>query len=96
MSSPTVASNQQNLKNVGLVCLKVSASFVPRLITASFFLAATVMALLSIPNTLGAASIGYSVSCAVFGVMCVQLLTYYQRFPSDKLGYKLLVSRLSR
>jgi len=52
------------------------------------------MALLSIPNTLGAASIGYSVSCAVFGVMAVQLLIYFQRFPSDKLGYKLLVSRL--
>ncbi|PPQ64158.1 hypothetical protein CVT24_008793 [Panaeolus cyanescens] len=49
---------------------------------------------LSIPDTLGAASIGFSVSCVVFGVLTMQAFTYYQRYPEDKWPYKILVAAL--
>ncbi|KDR82515.1 hypothetical protein GALMADRAFT_237851 [Galerina marginata CBS 339.88] len=49
---------------------------------------------LSLDNTLGAASIGFSVSCVVFGVLTTQLFVYFQRFPSDRIVYKLLVAAL--
>ncbi|KAF9046170.1 hypothetical protein BJ165DRAFT_1527303 [Panaeolus papilionaceus] len=49
---------------------------------------------LSIPDTLGAASIGFSASCVVFGVLTMQAFTYYQRYPEDKWPYKVLVAVL--
>lgn len=42
-------------------------------------------------STLGAASIGFSVSCVVFGVLTTQVYTYFRRYPSDRVAYKLLV-----
>ncbi|KAJ7123250.1 hypothetical protein C8R43DRAFT_1031968 [Mycena crocata] len=45
------------------------------------------------PNdTLGAALIGFAFSCVVFGVNTNQVVTYFQRYPEDKLAYKFLVS----
>jgi hypothetical protein len=42
-------------------------------------------------GTLGALAIGSFVSCFFFGITCVQLYLYTQRFPNDRLYYKLLV-----
>lgn len=49
------------------------------------------MAGFSFDSTLGAASIGFSVSCVVFGVLSTQVFTYFQRYPSDRPAYKILV-----
>ncbi|KAJ7722453.1 hypothetical protein DFH07DRAFT_1006638 [Mycena maculata] len=45
----------------------------------------------SIDNTLGAALIGFAVSCVVFGVLLTQIWTYFGRYNSDTRTYKLLV-----
>ncbi|KIM43035.1 hypothetical protein M413DRAFT_69508 [Hebeloma cylindrosporum] len=50
------------------------------------------MVSLSIQNTLGVASIGFSVSCAVFGILSTQVFVYFQRYPADRAIYKVLVS----
>lgn len=44
--------------------------------------------------TLGALFIGFSCSCAVFGVLTQQMITYYQRYFHDKIVYKLVVALL--
>ncbi|KAF9465362.1 hypothetical protein BDZ94DRAFT_394202 [Collybia nuda] len=49
---------------------------------------------LSFDSTLGAASIGFSVSCVVFGVLSTQAFTYFQKYPSDRPAYKVLVATL--
>ncbi|KAF7304475.1 hypothetical protein HMN09_00849800 [Mycena chlorophos] len=46
----------------------------------------------TIDNTLGAAFIGFAVSCAAFGMCTNQALTYFSRYPGDRLVYKLVVS----
>ncbi|KAF9561798.1 hypothetical protein CPC08DRAFT_761878 [Agrocybe pediades] len=48
----------------------------------------------TIGSTLGAASIGFYVSCVVFGVFTTQIFVYFRRFPSDRLAYKVLVASL--
>ncbi|KAJ7434333.1 hypothetical protein B0H11DRAFT_734826 [Mycena galericulata] len=48
--------------------------------------------LFSVDDTLGAALVGFAFSCVVFGVNTNQILTYFQRYPEDKIAYKLLVS----
>jgi hypothetical protein len=45
-------------------------------------------------ETLGAASIGFSLSCGVFGILTTQMFIYFKRYPKDKAGYKALVSFL--
>ncbi|KAJ7636202.1 hypothetical protein FB45DRAFT_444053 [Roridomyces roridus] len=45
----------------------------------------------TIANTLGAAFIGFAFSCVVFGMNTTQVLSYLQRYPEDRLVYKLLV-----
>jgi hypothetical protein len=44
-----------------------------------------------VDSTLGAAFIGFAVSCFVFGVLTTQCLTYFRLFPRDKVIYKALV-----
>ncbi|KAF9472516.1 hypothetical protein BDN70DRAFT_938129 [Pholiota conissans] len=59
---------------------------------------ATLMESLAMPTsfhgTLGAASIGFYFSCVVFGILTTQMVVYFQRFPKDRLLYKLLVAIL--
>ncbi|KAJ6454144.1 hypothetical protein C8R45DRAFT_1112088 [Mycena sanguinolenta] len=51
------------------------------------------MALLfPVDDTLGAALIGFACSCVVFGINTNQCLVYYQRYPGDRLVYKLIVA----
>ncbi|EEB93148.1 hypothetical protein MPER_08240, partial [Moniliophthora perniciosa FA553] len=45
-----------------------------------------------VEDTLGAALIGFSVSCIVFGILSTEVFTYYSRYPRDPNGYKLLVA----
>ncbi|TFK27563.1 hypothetical protein FA15DRAFT_701772 [Coprinopsis marcescibilis] len=45
-------------------------------------------------STLGAASVGFSISCAVFGMLTTQVIIYYQRYFEDTNGYKILVGLL--
>ncbi|KAJ7607128.1 hypothetical protein DFH06DRAFT_1250304 [Mycena polygramma] len=42
-------------------------------------------------DTLGAALIGFAFSCVAFGVNTNQVFTYFQRYPEDKVAYKLMV-----
>ncbi|THH11133.1 hypothetical protein EW146_g8148 [Bondarzewia mesenterica] len=46
----------------------------------------------TIDSTIGAAFIGWGVSSLVFGVLCIQVWSYFQRYPRDNIAYKLLVS----
>ncbi|KAF8994485.1 hypothetical protein BDQ17DRAFT_1095337 [Cyathus striatus] len=48
----------------------------------------------SFHDTLGAVLIGFAVSCVVFGVLTTQVFVYFQRYPADKPGYKILVGGL--
>ncbi|KAJ6626841.1 hypothetical protein B0H10DRAFT_1996818 [Mycena sp. CBHHK59/15] len=50
------------------------------------------MSLFSVDDTLGAAFIGFAFSCVVFGVNTNQVVTYFHRYPEDKLPYKFLVA----
>ncbi|KAJ7896508.1 hypothetical protein B0H13DRAFT_2338354 [Mycena leptocephala] len=45
----------------------------------------------STDDTLGAALIGFAMSCVVFGVNTNQVFTYFQRYPGDKIAYKSIV-----
>ncbi|KAJ7063812.1 hypothetical protein C8F01DRAFT_35925 [Mycena amicta] len=45
----------------------------------------------TVDNTLGAAFVGFAVSCAAFGVCTNQAVTYFARYPEDRPAYKLLV-----
>jgi len=45
-------------------------------------------------NTLGALFIGFAVSTVAYGMLTIQVYTYYCRYPSDKAGYKTLVALL--
>ncbi|KAJ7588252.1 hypothetical protein C8J56DRAFT_67317 [Mycena floridula] len=42
-------------------------------------------------DTLGAAFIGYSISCIAFGILLSQLAKYFSRYPADKVAYKVIV-----
>ncbi|KAL0961184.1 hypothetical protein HGRIS_006155 [Hohenbuehelia grisea] len=44
-----------------------------------------------IDSSLGSAFVGSSLSCIVFGILSTQLVSYFRYYPSDKLGYKLIV-----
>ncbi|KAJ7810784.1 hypothetical protein B0H14DRAFT_2378845, partial [Mycena olivaceomarginata] len=44
-----------------------------------------------VDGTLGAAFVGFSFSCVAFGVITNQTYTYFQRYPADKIAYKLIV-----
>ncbi|KAH7885532.1 hypothetical protein F5I97DRAFT_1811615 [Phlebopus sp. FC_14] len=46
-------------------------------------------------NTLGALLVGFGLSMVAFGAFTIQVYTYYRRYPSDKAGYKALVSLVS-
>ncbi|KIK64645.1 hypothetical protein GYMLUDRAFT_258717 [Collybiopsis luxurians FD-317 M1] len=48
----------------------------------------------SLDDTLGAAFIGYSFSCAVLGILTCQVFNYYQRYAADSLGLKTLVATI--
>jgi len=48
----------------------------------------------TIGNTIGALVIGWGISCLVFGMLCLQVWTYYQRYPNDGKMYKILVITL--
>lgn len=52
------------------------------------------MASPDVSSTLGAALIGFSVSCVVFGILSTEVFTYYGRYPRDPYRYKLLVAAL--
>ncbi|KAG1818656.1 uncharacterized protein BJ212DRAFT_1346674 [Suillus subaureus] len=43
-------------------------------------------------DTLGALLVGFSVSATAFGMLTIQVFTYYRCFPQDKAGYKALVA----
>ncbi|KAJ6471745.1 hypothetical protein C8R47DRAFT_1297040 [Mycena vitilis] len=45
----------------------------------------------TVDDTLGAALIGFAFSCVAFGVNTNQVFTYFQRYPEDKMAYKLMV-----
>ncbi|THG98803.1 hypothetical protein EW026_g3441 [Hermanssonia centrifuga] len=45
-------------------------------------------------NTYGAAFVGFACSCVVFGIVCTQMWTYFQRYPLDRPFYKVLVAVL--
>ncbi|KAJ3539040.1 hypothetical protein NM688_g6423 [Phlebia brevispora] len=45
-------------------------------------------------NTYGATFIGFALSCLVFGIVCTQAWTYFQKYPFDRLFYKILVGLL--
>ncbi|KAJ7699609.1 hypothetical protein B0H17DRAFT_1196228 [Mycena rosella] len=47
--------------------------------------------LFTFDNTLGASVIGFAASCVVFGVLMTQVWTYFRRYNSDSVLYKLLV-----
>ncbi|KAJ7699610.1 hypothetical protein B0H17DRAFT_1049034 [Mycena rosella] len=49
-------------------------------------------ALFAVDDTLGAAFIGFAVSCVALGVNTNQVFTYFGRYPGDRLAYKLMVS----
>ncbi|KAG2138649.1 uncharacterized protein EDB93DRAFT_721103 [Suillus bovinus] len=46
----------------------------------------------SFDNTLGALLVGFAVSATAFGMLTIQLFTYYRRFPQDKVAYKTLAA----
>jgi hypothetical protein len=48
----------------------------------------------TIGNTIGAVIVGWGVSCLFFGMLCIQIWAYYQRYPNDSNSYKLLVLSL--
>lgn len=50
---------------------------------------------LAFDSTLGAASVGFFASAILFGVLTTQVFTYFRRYPSDKPGYKALVSYIN-
>ncbi|KIY61741.1 hypothetical protein CYLTODRAFT_427363 [Cylindrobasidium torrendii FP15055 ss-10] len=50
--------------------------------------------LLAVDDTLGAALIGFSLSCVGFGIHSLQTFSYFQRYPGDKWFYKSLVAAL--
>ncbi|KAH6912867.1 hypothetical protein BKA70DRAFT_1218962 [Coprinopsis sp. MPI-PUGE-AT-0042] len=41
-------------------------------------------------ETLGAASVGFSLSCGVFGILTTMIFIYFRRYPQDTVGYKVL------
>jgi len=45
----------------------------------------------NVQNTLGALLIGAIIAVCLFGVITVQVYTYFSRFPSDKFGLKAMV-----
>ncbi|KAH9009700.1 hypothetical protein EDB85DRAFT_2162418 [Lactarius pseudohatsudake] len=45
-------------------------------------------------NTIGAVVLGWGISSLVFGMLCIQVWTYYQRYPNDHWSYKVLVFAL--
>ncbi|KAJ6536208.1 hypothetical protein B0H19DRAFT_1317831 [Mycena capillaripes] len=47
--------------------------------------------LFTLDNTLGAAVVGFAVSCVVFGILLTQAWTYFSRYNSDAALYKILV-----
>ncbi|KAJ7596671.1 hypothetical protein C8J56DRAFT_918034 [Mycena floridula] len=53
-----------------------------------------VTSLFNVDSTLGAALVGFGFSCAVFGILCGQVWTYFQKYPMDKDIYKALVALL--
>jgi len=48
----------------------------------------------TISNTIGAVVIGWGISSLFFGMLCIQVWTYYQRYPNDNYSYKVLVFAL--
>jgi len=64
--------------------------------TSSHILAQT-PALVGAPtlsNTIGALVFGWGISNIVFGMLCIQVWRYYQRYPNDPWSYKVLVFAL--
>ena len=45
----------------------------------------------SMDDTLGAAFIGYSFCCAIFGILTAQVSNYYQQYAVDPLALKIVV-----
>ncbi|KAL1663049.1 hypothetical protein GGF50DRAFT_103447 [Schizophyllum commune] len=50
-----------------------------------------VSSLLNVDQTIGAMSIGFSLSCLLFGVLSTQVFIYFRRYPHDMYGYKAFV-----
>ncbi|KAF5377942.1 hypothetical protein D9615_006750 [Tricholomella constricta] len=48
----------------------------------------------SLHSTLGAASVGLSVSCIVFGILTTQVFLYFRRYPADRPFYKIIVGAI--
>jgi hypothetical protein len=48
----------------------------------------------TISNTIGAVVIGWGISSLFFGMLCIQVWTYFQRYPNDHWSYKVLVIAL--
>ncbi|KAF9242671.1 hypothetical protein BU15DRAFT_72783 [Melanogaster broomeanus] len=57
-------------------------------------MAAQIPALPAVDNTLGALLIGLTVSAVAYGILIMQVFTYYRRYSSDKTVYKALVALL--
>ncbi|TRM65020.1 hypothetical protein BD626DRAFT_567876 [Schizophyllum amplum] len=51
----------------------------------------SVASLMNVDETIGAMSIGFSVSCLLFGVLSTQVFIYFRRYPYDMYGYKAFV-----
>ncbi|KAI9465013.1 hypothetical protein BJY52DRAFT_1209854 [Lactarius psammicola] len=48
----------------------------------------------TVGNTIGAVVVGWGLSSLAFGMLCIQVWTYYQRYPNDHWSYKVLVFAL--
>ncbi|KAH9969896.1 hypothetical protein BC827DRAFT_45831 [Russula dissimulans] len=48
----------------------------------------------TIGNTIGALVVGWGLSSLIFGMLCIQVWTYYLRYPNDGTVYKVLVFTL--
>ncbi|KAI0034349.1 hypothetical protein K488DRAFT_84078 [Vararia minispora EC-137] len=53
----------------------------------------SLFSLIDIPATIGALIIGFAASSVIWGMFCLQVWTYYLRYPNDNMGYKLLLLR---
>jgi len=48
----------------------------------------------TVGNTTGALILGWGFSCLFFGMLCIQVWAYYQRYPNDGVSYNILVVSL--
>lgn len=47
--------------------------------------------LFTVDGTIGSAFIGFAMSCALFGIFCGQIISYFRKYPNDRPAYKLMI-----